>query len=219
MKQKDFIILLCWPEGMVISAGAWYDKLFSNRGRYRVGHSALALVNSLNNKIYYFDFGRYETPDNYGRIRDSETDPEVQISQLANIKNQKIINIDDILIEIYNNKDYHAKGSVYASIISSVNFSKAFNYAKKWQKKEAIKYGPFVHNGTNCSRFVAKIARRSNPSFIKRLRLKFPFCLSPSPKRNVSIGNLTYYIVRNQKCQTIKRKPLKAYFSGIEIYE
>ena len=46
MSNSDFIIILAWPEGMVTAAGAWYDKFFSNNGKYRVGHSALALVDT-----------------------------------------------------------------------------------------------------------------------------------------------------------------------------
>ena len=42
--QNDFIIALAWPEGMVTRAGAWYDFLFAKNGKYRVGHSALVLV-------------------------------------------------------------------------------------------------------------------------------------------------------------------------------
>ena len=46
MKNSDFIIILAWPEGEVIAAGAWYDTLFATDGKDRVGHSALILVNS-----------------------------------------------------------------------------------------------------------------------------------------------------------------------------
>ena len=33
---------------------------------------------------------------------------------------------------------------------------------------------------------------------------------------NVSIGNNNYYIVKNNKCITVNKQILKAYFSGIE---
>ena len=214
--RKDFIIVLAWPEGLVIASGAWYDKYLATNGKYRVGHSALALVDSATSKIQYLDFGRYHTPDGFGRIRDAETDPDAGIKQKAIINGDKINNIEEILVEISNNKAYHGEGTLYASVISHVNYSEAFNYAKNWQKKGAIPYGPFVRNGTNCSRFVARISRKAEPSFLKKLRLKFPFTISPSPKRNVSISNTNYYIVREHKCIKINRNTLKAYFSGIE---
>ena len=213
---KDFIIILAWPEGLCEPAGSWYDKFFAKNGKYRVGHSALALVDSVTSKIQYLDFGRYHTPDGFGRIRDAETDPDAGIKQKAIINGDKINNIEEILVAISNNKSYHGEGALYASVISDVNCSDAFNYAKNWQKKGAIPYGPFVRNGTNCSRFVATISRKAEPSFLKKLRLKFPFTISPSPKRNISISNTNYYIVREHKCIKINRSTLKAYFSGIE---
>ena len=214
--KKDFIITLAWPEGLVAAAGAWYDSLLAKNGKYRVGHSALALVDSGTCKIYYFDFGRYHTPDGFGRIRDMQTDPDTGIKQKAKINGEKINNIEEILVEISNNKSYHGEGTLYSSVISGVNCITALDYAKKWQEKGAIPYGPFVRNGTNCSRFVATISRKAEPSFLKKLRLKFPFTISPSPKRNISIANTNYYIVREHKCIKINRSMLKAYFSGIE---
>lgn len=215
--RKDFIIVLAWPEGLVAASGAWYDKYLARNGKYRVGHSALALVDSVTSKIQYLDFGRYHTPDGFGRIRDAETDPDAGIKQKAIINGDKINNIEEILVAISNNKSYHGEGALYASVISDVKFSDAFNYAKNWQKKGAIPYGPFVRNGTNCSRFVATISRKAEPSFLKKIRLKFPFTISPSPKRNVSITNHHYYVVKNQICIEVKKSKLQAYFSSIEI--
>ncbi|MBT6650195.1 MAG: hypothetical protein HOB54_02370, partial [Flavobacteriales bacterium] len=77
--QNDFIITLAWPEGMVKASGAWYDNILSQDGKYRVGHSALVLVNSTTNKVHYFDFGRYHTPEGYGRVRDIETDQDIAV--------------------------------------------------------------------------------------------------------------------------------------------
>ena len=214
--RKDFIIVLAWPEGLVLASGAWYDKYFATNGKYRVGHSALALVDSATSKVQYLDFGRYHTPDGFGRIRDAETDPDAGIKQKAKINGEKINNLEEILVEISNNKSYHGEGALYSSVISGVNFSTAFNYAKKWQEKGAIPYGPFVRNGTNCSRFVATISRKAEPSFLKKLRLRFPFCITPSPKRNVSIGNSEYFIVEGIECKKINKSKLRGYFSGIE---
>ena len=213
---KDFIIILAWPEGLCEPAGSWYDKFFAKNGKYRVGHSALALVDSETCKIHYLDFGRYHTPDSFGRIRDTETDPDAGIKQKAKINGDEINNIKEILIEISNNKSYHGEGTLSSSVINGINCNAALKYAKKWQGKGAIPYGPFIRNGTNCSRFVAIISRKAEPSFLKKVRLKFPFCISPSPKRNVSIANTNYYIVKEHKCKKINRSTLKAYFSGIE---
>ena len=214
--KKDFIIVLAWPEGMVTAAGAWYDRILSKKGKYRVGHSALALVESTSGKVKYFDFGRYHTPYGYGRVRDIETDLDLAISEIANIKNGVIKNIDKILIEIESNKANHGEGKLYASVLEGICFKKAYKRAKNMQDKGMLKYGPLVPNGTNCSRFVAEVMRASDLGIIKYLRLRFPFCISPSPKRNVSIGNNNYYIVDNGQCTRVIKNKIKAYFTTIE---
>ena len=90
--QSDFIITLAWPEGMVAAPGSWYDKILANNGKYRVGHSALVVVDSKEKKAHYFDFGRYHTPKGYGRVRDGETDPELSLIDPI-IKNGEFIKL------------------------------------------------------------------------------------------------------------------------------
>ena len=208
--------MLAWPEGYVRAAGAWYDKFFSINGKYRVGHSAAVLINSKESKAYYFDFGRYHTPQGYGRVRDEETDPDLTLPNV-NIKSDKIVNLNDILVFLSKLKSTHGEGRLYASLLSEVSFFNAYNYAKKLQNKGMVKYGPFVYGGTNCSRFTASLAINSLPPVLKKIRLRFPFTISPSPKRNVSILNNTYYVVDKEKVKIISKSKLKAYFSSIEI--
>ena len=213
--QNDLIITLAWPEGMVKAAGAWYDNILSQDGEYRVGHSAIALINSTTKKVHYFDFGRYHTPEGYGRVRDIETDQDIAVID-AEISENKIVNIDDILLDLSQMKATHGEGKMYAAVLSVVDFKLAFNKAKGIQKKGMVPYGPFVRPGTNCSRFVAKVINASGPSLIKKLRLKYPFCISPSPKRNVCITNHHYYVVENNNCIEVKKSRLEAYFTSIE---
>ncbi len=214
--QNDFIITLAWPEGMVSATGAWYDKFASKNGKYRVGHSALILINSKTKKTCYFDFGRYHTPKGYGRVRDVETDADVDIMN-AEIRNGKILNLEKILFQLSSMKSTHGEGRLYASIIGNVSFKKAFYAAKKTQDMGVLPYGPFVLSGSNCSRFVAYVIKSSNPSFIKKLRFSLPFCITPSPKRNVSISNHHYYVVEGQNIIKVKKSKLHSYFSSIEI--
>ena len=216
MSYPDFIIVLAWPEGMVIAAGAWYDKLLSINGQYRVGHSALILVNSETRKLHYMDFGRYHTPHGHGRIRDAETDPDIGISTVADIQNGEIVNLDTILIETANKEANHGEGTLYANVLSGVDFKSGYKYAKLMQGKGSIKYGPFVRPGTNCSRFVSKIIRKSGVSWLKRFRLKIQANITPSPKRNITIANPKFYKVDRNHCCKINRSKLKAYFIDIE---
>jgi len=214
--QKDFIIVLAWPEGMVAAAGGWYDKVLSTDGKYRVGHSALILVNSATNELNYFDFGRYHSPFGFGRVRDLETDPDITLKSKPIILGNSIDNIEDILLEISSLKATHGHGSVYASILKNIDFNKAYKKAKEIQNMGLISYGPVVLKGTNCSRFVATIMLASKPNWITRLRLKYPFCLFPSPKRNISIANSNYHVVSMKNYRQINKSYIKAYFSSIE---
>ena len=214
--QNDFIIVLAWPEGMVIAAGAWYDSVLATNRKYRVGHSALVLVNATTNQLHYFDFGRYHTPEGFGRVRDLETDPDVSLLTKIEIKDNRIVNINELLNEIKVKKSSHGEGTLYASVLQGISFEKAYLKAKKIQNKGAIPYGPLVIQGTNCSRFVACVMRAANPGLCTNLRLKYPFCLSPSPKRNISIANPNYYVVDNSACKAINKSFLKSYFTSIE---
>ncbi|MBT4217221.1 MAG: hypothetical protein HOE25_01485 [Flavobacteriales bacterium] len=216
MINSDFIIVLAWPEGETTAAGAWYDSFCATNGKYRVGHSALILINSENKELLYFDFGRYHTPTGFGRVRDKETDPDIGIPISAEIEDNRIKNIEEILVYTKNKKANHGEGKLYASILKNVNFISSYRFAKKIQEKGIIPYGPFVPKGSNCSRFVSATIRKSNPSLIKNLRLQFPFSLSPSPKRNVSISNNNYYVIEKNKFEKIKRNKINGYFRGIE---
>ena len=91
MVNKDFIIVLAWPELMCKLPGSWYDFFFRKTGKVRGGHSAIILVNSRNKRLYYMDNGRYHSPIGYSRIRDEETDHDIKISLLAKIKNDEIL--------------------------------------------------------------------------------------------------------------------------------
>ncbi|MDC0029158.1 hypothetical protein OAJ32_01490, partial [bacterium] len=188
----------------------------AKNGKYRVGHSAVVLIDRQSGKLQYFDFGRYHSPPNYGRVRDVETDSDVALKSIAKIKTNTISNLEEILLEIKNKNSCHGEGTLYASILNDVSYEKAYEYAKRIQQKGLIPYGPFVYSGTNCSRFVASVMRSASPKFIKNARLKFPFCISPSPKRNVGIANADFYKVTENIVKKINRSMLGSYFKSIE---
>ena len=133
-----------------------------------------------------------------------------------NIREGEIVNIKQILFQLSEMKSTHGEGKLYASVVKNISFFKAFDYAKKIQDKGMIRYGPFVRKGTNCSRFVASVIRSSGVTFIKKLRLKYPFCITPSPKRNVCISSNNYYVAEKNKFIEVKKTKLQSYFSSIE---
>ncbi len=183
--QKDSIIILAWPQTPAKAIGSWYDGItkffgFLKDGYYSAGHAAAVIVNHSANDMHYFDFGRYHMPRELGRARDRETDPGLALkTKLILTEDNKISNIQEILLELSRNKNCHGKGPLYASVLEHVNFDSAYKYAKGIQNKDAVPYGPYEYRGTNCSRFITSIAKQSKSSRKIRFRLSASLLLTP----------------------------------------
>ena len=189
--RNDFAIALAWPETLCKRAGAWYDYPMhylgiSKKGYYKVGHAAVVLIDSTNQSCHYFDFGRYHAPEKHGRVRSAFTDHDLLINTKAVLSEDthRVENIEEILQELYNNPSTHGTNAIYGAAIK-INFNKAFKFAIQLQNREFIPYGPFVHNGTNCSRFVCSVIKAGKPSFYQKLKLNFPLTISPTPMWNL----------------------------------
>ncbi|MDG1476968.1 MAG: hypothetical protein P8Q14_07460, partial [Vicingaceae bacterium] len=157
MGSTGTIIALAWPDTKVVCEGKWYDEPMRwvgaiKDGRYNAGHAAFLLIENATGNIQYFDFGRYHTPIKYGRVRSELTDPDIEMKHSALINKGLITNLDEILLERYNNKACHGDGKLTASIVKNIDYNKALNKVMKMQAREAIYYGPFEFRGTTCSR-------------------------------------------------------------------
>lgn len=190
--SQGFAIILSWPETKCRKAGGWYDGLMeilsiSKNGYYKVGHSAVVLVNPNSGTCKYFDFGRYISPNGYGRVRDSESDQELIIGTKLKINSSgKPNNLEDLLLEIASNPGCHGEGKLnYA--LKKVNYDKALNYAKSIQQKGYLKYGPFVVRGTNCARFVRNTIAAGLPLSGSKIRLFLTPTFTPTPQFLVTI--------------------------------
>lgn len=187
---NGYAISIAWPETKCKQTGAWYDLPmkwigFNRSGYYKVGHAAIILVDMNKSKCHYFDFGRYHSPAGMGRIRSSKTDHELFIftKPIFDSKNH-LLNIAEILLEISKNKSSHGTGKLIASI-SKINFPDAHHHVMTMINKTFIPYGPFVHKGTNCSRFVNSVLLNGKVSFIRKSLLYFPIMLTPTPMWNI----------------------------------
>lgn len=193
------LIVLAWPETLVVKPGSWYDlpaKLLgiSKDNYYKAGHSAAILANHKTGSLHYFDFGRYHTPRQTGRVRDQITDPDLTINIKAIIDQEKIKNIEEILKEVSKNNATHGTGKMLASVYAEIDFTKVFLKAKELQGKEAIPYGPFIQNGTNCSRFVAQLARTCAKNWLTKILLRVPYTISATSLSNIRLVNsFTYF--------------------------
>ena len=190
-KHTGFAIAIAWPETWCKQSGAWYDGLMlrlkiSKHHYFKVGHAALVLIDSNTGKCHYFDFGRYHTPFQHGRVRSEKTDDRLKMETNARISEDslRIENFNEILTELQQNPECHGEGNIHASY-GQVNFKKAFNKASLMQQFSPIRYGPFRYNGSNCSRFVNSVLRAGNPSWLAAFKLNFLVPLTPTPINNV----------------------------------
>ncbi|MBT8234228.1 MAG: hypothetical protein HKO66_07330 [Saprospiraceae bacterium] len=159
--MKGAVVMLAWPETRVTRTGAWYDPISKVLGlikndTYKVGHAAFCLIDYKENKAFYFDFGRYQAPLGYGRVRGANTDPELEIKTLPVIENNKVININEILKELKTNNSTHGKGYQLSAVRQDVNLKKVYDFIYNLQDQDHIKYAPFMMRRTNCSRFASK---------------------------------------------------------------
>ncbi|MGC9341613.1 MAG: DUF6695 family protein [Bacteroidales bacterium] len=191
-EYTGFAIALAWPETYCKQPGSWYDPVtqflgFNKYNYYRAGHAALVLIEKEEKKCHYFDFGRYHAPWGHGRVRSEKTDHDLKIHTRVEISadGERILNFDTILNELQNNDACHGEGNLHASY-ANINFKKSFSKALQMQKESPILYGPFIRNGSNCSRFVNTVIRAGNPLFRYHIRLKYRIPLTPTPMNNVN---------------------------------
>lgn len=195
-KYTGFAIAIAWPETWCKQSGAWFDNFMNRLGisknhYFKVGHAALVLIENKTQKCHYFDFGRYHTPFNHGRVRSERTDDGLKINTPAYLskEDQKIENFEEILTELQMNPECHGEGPIYASY-GKINFAKAFAKANQMQQISPIRYGPFRYKGSNCSRFVNTAIRAGNPAWFSALKLNLFVPLTPTTLNNVnSFGN------------------------------
>jgi Family of unknown function (DUF6695) len=194
MNNSATIIALAWPDTKVIHEGKWYDEPMRwvgaiKEGYYKAGHAAFLLINNDSGDIQYFDFGRYHTPMKYGRVRSKLTDPDIEIKHRALINDGVISNLEEVLLERYNNKACHGEGRLTASIVKNINYNKALAKVNQMQEREAICYGPFEFKGTTCSRLVAQVVLVSTKDWLTKLMIVLPYTLSATPRSNNKVLN------------------------------
>jgi len=145
-------------------------------------------------------------------VRDQETDPDLRLLTRAKISGSgKLENFNSLLNEICNNISSHGTGPTHGSYVS-VDFNSAFKSAKKLQNKEVLKYGPFLWNGTNCSRFVRTVIISGQPNLISKLKIAVPFMVTPTPLHNVTaLGSKVIVAPQEQQQKSNILKPVTAY--------
>lgn len=201
-KNDAFIITMAYPDTIVSHAEEWYSKFLrflfiGNKNHVRAGHAALVLIDKNTGILEYHDFGRYITPEPYGRVRGRQTDFELDFPIKAVIEDDKIMNLNEILefLSIHP-KLTHGDGDLYASICSQVNYDMARQHITSEQSKGFIRYAAFKKQACNCARFVTDALIASVTDNDIRQKLVRSKWFTPSTIGNVVIADTENYVYR-----------------------
>lgn len=202
LKNDAFIITMAYPETIVSHAEEWYSKFLrfafvGSKRHVRAGHAALVLIDKKTGVLEYHDFGRYITPSPNGRVRGRETDFELNFPIKAEIEDDKILNLDEILKFLATKpKLTHGDGDLYASVCNSVNYDLARKHITEKQNQGFIRYAAFIKDACNCARFVTDALIASvTDSDLKKALVKSKW-FTPSTIGNVVIADTEDFVYK-----------------------
>ena len=223
MRYNGKIIVLAFPDTFVKMSDELMCKLLplvglGTRTHIKAGHAALVLIENATGNAFYYDFGRYITPEGLGRVRGSETDAELEIPFKAIVKNTKLENLDEFLLWLDAHPEKtHGSGRLIASLNEHVCFEKAHDYITKLQEQGSVPYRAFGNIGSNCARFVTEtiLSSTEEKHVIKALKHNKKF--TPSTVGNVekSASDKVYHVyqgVVSDYNSTALRENLTNYF-------
>lgn len=204
-KYEDLAIVLAWPEQTARGDEGWmafFKKLGIVKNlNFKVGHSAIMLIEKRTGKLAYFDFGRYISPRGYGRARSALIDPRLRIENTAKIANGEIENLLELLNEL-KSIEYatHGSKSLYFSIATQLSFKNGTQFAQSVVQQGHILYGALARNNNSCSRYVAQILLAAlRPKHPSRRSVYLPESFKASPMSNVvnAVPDRTVYCFEN----------------------
>lgn len=199
IENTGVILTLAYPDTIVSHAEEWYSPYLryvgiGSKTSVRAGHAALVLINKETGVLEYHDFGRYITPEPYGRVRGSITDNELSFPLKAEIKDGEILNLEAILKFLATHpKLTHGEGRLVASICNVIDYQLARTHITKTQEREFIYYAAFKKEASNCARFVTDSLIASVTDVKIKKALINSKWFTPSTIGNVLIANTGNY--------------------------
>ncbi|MCK8522175.1 hypothetical protein M0D21_11380 [Aquimarina sp. D1M17] len=218
MKYTGKIISLAFPDTFVRYSDESLLQLLPlfglGKNRFiKAGHAAFVLIENKTGKAEYYDFGRYITPQGYGRVRSAITDVELEIPFKAELDSKNSLqNIEEFLIwlEAHPHKT-HGDGRLVASVCDYIHYQKAKDFVISVQEKGSVPYKAFGKEGSNCSRIVTDtILAGTDLGSIRKPLLRNKL-FTPSTVGNVEKSSLNnpVYEVRNGKVSIYKGSAFK----------
>lgn len=195
MNNTGIMLVLAYPETIVRVSDEWFSPFLSwfgigKKNYVRAGHAALVLIDKNTGILEYHDFGRYIVPQPYGRIRSKTTDCELDFSIKANLTNDSITNLQDILKFLATHPHLtHGSGRLIASVCTHINYNAAKTFISNMQKSYFTRYAAFITETSNCARFVTDTLIASVTEAYVKKRLIQSKRFSPSTIGNVINAN------------------------------
>lgn len=188
IKRDDnaIIIALAYPENFCAPSEERIAKIsylfgIGTKQAIKAGHAAMFLIHKERGSIEYFDFGRYMTPAQYGRVRSAKTDVELTLPFSIDIHDGVIENFQEILAWASSHPEKtHGEGALYTSVCSDINYERARSYIDNLQSRELVPYGIRGKEKSNCSRFVADTILAGSTSKRLTRRMKRCYIFTPS---------------------------------------
>jgi hypothetical protein len=203
---RDFALVLAWPNVTARGDERWYMWLkkmgIVKNLNFKVGHAAIVLIHSSTGTCHYYDFGRYITPRGCGRARSADTDPDLRLETICDIrqngKYSHIVNIKSLLHELHEKRVFtHGDDDMYASVAAGIHIMRAKAYADSQCVVGAVCYSAFAKKNNNCSRFVERILKAGfAPDSIEHWQVARPETFVASPISNVINARKDHQVIR-----------------------
>lgn len=189
-QYQDFAMILAWPDATIRGDEAWM-MFFKKIGlvknlNFKVGHTGIVLIERDTGKLYFYDFGRYISPRGHGRARSKDSDPKLRIDIKADIRDNRIQNLPQIVQHFEKMKDaMQGFGDLYFSIVHGIDFHLGKAFADQWVLRGSYPYGAVARNNNNCSRFITRLLINASKKFHFWHQINFPETIKASPMSNV----------------------------------
>lgn len=190
-EYNDQVIIIAWPDATMRGDERWM-MFFKKIGvvknlNFKVGHTAVILVDSQSGDLLYYDFGRYISPRGQGRARSAKSDPRLRLNAKADFgPNSQIRNLSEIIEELDSLRDVtQGVGRIYFSVAEEVSFRQAKQYADGLVLEGSTPYGAVARGNNNCSRFITRLLIKASRKYHVFHSVRYPETIKASPMSNV----------------------------------
>ena len=221
-RDQDYLMVIAFPDFYIHYHQVWHRVVwkflgFTEGNTIRAGHNCVLSVNGNSGKIKYFDFGRYDVPDGYGRARSVETDPQLEVPVIATFADGQISNLEEIIAWFYSRTSiHHSAGPLYCKVLPQISESAVEDFVTETQRRGFVDYDIFRKGALNCSRYVGHLIKAVVPQSRLSTYLKY-ICPSPTPLDTVINADSGRGVYRYDGSE-LQCLPIMSPLDGIRYY-